>query len=452
MLVSLYVKNFRSIDQTVGISFVAVDAERQKPEHLVAIPGSKLYCLRTGVVYGANAAGKSNICRALAYLRWIVLDSRPMAKRMGREPFAFAKDRFGTTDFDIRFVSQEHLYRYFISVDDEVIRHEILVDETGGGERTLFERVQGDGEDSPQIEFPGEAGTATTKKIRSLVSVGIAPVQSFLSAMKMLIARDEDRLWANPAIAWFQRLYIVFPDSSFRNLERMIDDAGLKDYIGAMMSDCSTGVCSIESRESAITENDYLNARRLLPEAEQRRMDDEGLSKFVLRKGDDVVVYEKSAAKITQTVVRASHGSRGEVLGELSLNQESDGTRRLLNLLPALYALKREVCVYVIDEVDRSLHPLLTREFVNSFLSNVPCGQLVITTHDNNLLDADLFRRDEVWFAEKDRNQATHFFSLSEFKPRMLKSQGDYYLEGRFGAIPVLRKCRVLDMRKESAR
>lgn len=447
MLVSIHIKNFRSIAQMAGLSFVGIESEKGKPEHLIAIPGSKLSCLRTGVVYGANAAGKSNVCKALSFLKGLVLDSHPTARGTGREVFAFSKHGLGPTDFDIRFISQGHLFRYFISVDDVAILREVLMDETEGEARILFERTKREGDEVSSVEFPDASGMATTRKMRSLVTVGIASAQSFLSAMRMLIKNEEDRLWANPVIEWFQRLCILSPDSVFAHLERVVDDSELNEYVGRMMSVCATGIRKINVHESVITETDYLEARRLLTKAELERMEDEDWTRFVLRKGDDVVVYEKSTVKTTRTVIRASHGSRNnESLGDLPLNQESDGTRRLFNLLPALYVLERDDRVYVIDEIDRSLHPLLTREFIRTFLSNVSRGQLLMTTHDNNLLDADLFRRDEVWFAEKDSAQATHFFSLAEFRPRIQKSQGDYYLEGRFGAIPIFRNCRTLDL------
>jgi len=442
MLVSFYARNYRSIGERAGVSMVAVDADKDRPGHLIHIPGSKCHCLRTGVLYGANASGKSTFCKALRYLRRLAVESKPDAKTTGTEKFAFLSMSPDTSDFDIRFVSRNRLYRYFVTLTERTIRNEVLVDETEADNmRTLFERgLAEDG--ASEINFPDEESVVLGRKMRSLASLGVSPVQSFLSAVKMLIARGEDRGSLEPVIEWFSRLTILSPGSNFRHLERIVDDARLQDFVGRKLSDCSTGIRAIRADGACVSEADLRVALQALPKDELSRMLDTADARCVVRSGDDVVVFDRRDGNVRRTTVRAAHVDGAN--GTLSLNQESDGTRRMLNLLPALYALGETDCVYVIDEIDRSMHPLLTREFVASFLSGAPRGQLLMTTHDNNLLDCDLLRRDEVWFAEKDRNQATHYFSLAEFKPRTKKSQGDYYLEGRFGGIPVLRNCRIL--------
>ena len=120
----------------------------------------------------------------------------------------------------------------------------------------------------------------------------------------------------------------------------------------------------------------------------------------------------------------------------MELTEESDGTRRLLNLIPALH----NPCVYFIDEIDRSLHPILVKEFLGFFLKS--CGgvsrQIIVTTHESNLLDQDLLRRDEIWFAEKDQTAATRLYSLLDFKVRNDRDIRKGYLQGRFGAVPYL--------------
>jgi hypothetical protein len=123
----------------------------------------------------------------------------------------------------------------------------------------------------------------------------------------------------------------------------------------------------------------------------------------------------------------------------LELAEESDGTRRLLNLIPALLN-QQTPRVYVIDEIDRSLHPMIVKEFLEFFLKSRGCGscQIIVTTHESNLLDQDLLRRDEIWFAEKDQTAATRLYSLLDFKVRNDRDIRKGYLQGRFGAVPFL--------------
>ena len=123
-----------------------------------------------------------------------------------------------------------------------------------------------------------------------------------------------------------------------------------------------------------------------------------------------------------------------------SLSDESDGTRRVLDLLPALYQAKGGRRVFVIDEIDRSLHPLLAKKFLEFFLrlDSRERGQMILTTHEANLMDLELLRRDEIWFTEKNRASETSVYSLSDFNIRTDLKVAKGYLQGRFGAIPFL--------------
>jgi hypothetical protein len=137
-----------------------------------------------------------------------------------------------------------------------------------------------------------------------------------------------------------------------------------------------------------------------------------------------------------------------------SLDAESDGTKRLMHLAPALLDLQSEGKVYVIDELDRSLHPHLSRLFVDTFLQNAKsggcCGQMIVTTHDTSLLDLSLLRRDEIWFVEKDDQDASRLTSLAEFKGEVRADLkvAKSYLNGRFGAVPIIRDTRRLFRKK----
>jgi AAA15 family ATPase/GTPase len=120
---------------------------------------------------------------------------------------------------------------------------------------------------------------------------------------------------------------------------------------------------------------------------------------------------------------------------------ESDGTKRLFDFVPLLQLLNRDDFTIIIDEIDRSLHPELTRNFIELFLTNEIAntnGQLIVTTHESSLLDFKLLRRDEVWFVEKNKHGESHLYSLEEFQPRFDKEIRKAYLQGRFGAIPYI--------------
>lgn len=147
---------------------------------------------------------------------------------------------------------------------------------------------------------------------------------------------------------------------------------------------------------------------------------------------------EDSRRVLTLTTHHRDHD--GEIV-HLDLGDESDGTLRLLHLVPALLDLTSNDDVIVVDELDRSLHPHISWLYVDAFLHGVTehghRGQMILTTHDTNLLDLELLRRDEIWFVEKDRHAASHLTSLAEFRLVRKDLRIDTgYLAGRFGAIP----------------
>jgi AAA15 family ATPase/GTPase len=155
-----------------------------------------------------------------------------------------------------------------------------------------------------------------------------------------------------------------------------------------------------------------------------------------------VIIAEKIGDRLQYSLVqlKAAHRSQDGQAIPFGIEQESDGTKRILDLIPALHSFKQKPLCYFIDEIDRSLHPMLAREFIDFFFrscQNRP-AQLIVTTHESSLLDQDLLRRDEIWFAEKDEQGATKLYSLLDFAPRNDLDLRKNYLQGRFGAIPFL--------------
>ena len=151
-------------------------------------------------------------------------------------------------------------------------------------------------------------------------------------------------------------------------------------------------------------------------------------------------IERKESGEIEVFKLAARHVSEKGKDVYFELDEESDGTNRLIDLIPALIDLTTSETVYVIDELDRSMHPILTRKIIEFFLSNSKniASQLIVTTHESNLLDLDLLQRDEIWFVEKNKKNSSELYSLLEFKPRKETNITKGYLQGRYGAIPFL--------------
>ena len=158
---------------------------------------------------------------------------------------------------------------------------------------------------------------------------------------------------------------------------------------------------------------------------------------FAVDNEGSCVIFENN--QIYKKKLQCFHkGSEGYDV-ELPLFMESDGTRRIIDYLPILYSMLTNERVYIIDEIERSLHPILIKELIQkiSGMQNVR-GQLIFTTHESNLLDQSIFRTDEIWFAEKDSLLSTKLYSLSDFNVHATANVENGYLNGRYGAIPFL--------------
>lgn len=155
-------------------------------------------------------------------------------------------------------------------------------------------------------------------------------------------------------------------------------------------------------------------------------------------------VTKENDKYVVKRVVTSRAVDNKEVLFEIK--EESDGTQRLFDFIPMIDNLLKYDCTYVVDEFDRSLHPFLLQKLVRKIMSSKTMGQLVFTTHEASLLDCKIFRADEIWFVEKDKEkQSTQLYTLSEFKPRYDLDIEKGYLNGRFGAIPFLSKLEDLN-------
>ena len=166
------------------------------------------------------------------------------------------------------------------------------------------------------------------------------------------------------------------------------------------------------------------------------------------RRGDEIIIVKENGVINVKQLKLEHKGKNGQLIN-FNIDEESDGTIRLLDFIPAFQDLISKSKVFLIDEIERSIHPLLIKELVKKFSEdNKSEGQLIFTTHESNLLDQDLFRQDEIWFAEKDKNGITDLYSLSDFKEHKTIDIRKGYLNGRYGSIPFLANLKDLNWHK----
>ena len=443
MLISFSVSNFRSFLGEETFSLVASNRIGSHEDHLVDIPNSSEKALKTAVLYGANGAGKSNLFKALRYLQKMALRQRKKNTGTGREAFRFGGEEHVPSSFDVQFVSRNNLYRYGIKVNDHRITEEWLLQIIGTKEKVLYERIT-DEDSKVTIDASGLLKDSG-KKLEAQVIVGSPPNQTFLSTINANLEEEDitDNLVA--VMDWFANsLSLISPSSSYGPLgTELCDDAGFRDFVSEFLKSSSTGVDHLEVNRTLIKEEELKNilpkdvATRALDELKEMP---EGGSVKIEMPNNLMLIERSKDNSYSQITIQAAHlNQKGESVA-LEITEESDGTKRLLDLLPALYRLKSANAVFFIDEIDRSMHPILVKEFLEFFIKLCTNGhrQMIVTTHESNLLDLDLMRRDEIWFSEKDNLGATRLYSLTDFKVRTDLEIRKHYLQGRFGAVPFL--------------
>lgn len=386
MLIQFTIENQRSIKESAVISFAA--SKDKSLESCLIHPDEKRTLLPVLAVYGANAAGKSNVLHALMTMKDMIVGfSSKLSKgqKLPWEPFA-GNNR--PTSFEIMYIYNQVRYVYGFSFDAKKIYTEYLYHWPNGREALIFSRENG------VYEFRENINEQTTLSNRTLDN-------------KLYLVSSND--WNLPqtenAYKWF--------------LEKL---TGISELPAASSETVAEIVRSDESKA------------RILKEM---LLADLGIS--------DVSI-KTIAGKKDETVITTTHrviDEEGNIDHfQLLMDQESAGTQRFFSRIGGWLQALENGSLLVVDEIERSMHPLLTRrliEMVQDSSINTSGAQLLFTTHDALLLDLNLMRRDQIWFAEKNNQScATELYSLASFSPRKGENVRKGYLQGRFGAIPFI--------------
>ncbi|MBM3762546.1 MAG: ATP-binding protein [Acidobacteria bacterium] len=436
MIVQFFIRNFRSFGTEQELNLLAAPRLTDHLDtHTYPLPGSTDRILRLGFLYGPNAAGKSNLIRALNYLKQLATGA-PAGPATGGTPFAFSANPSPDTELDLTFLAGDRLLRYGLISSATRIEEEWLLEIHNGRETVIFERVTST-EGISTIK--GKDLKSSGPKVAILAHIAPRAHKTFLGSLLQSLELSEISGPIRLALDWFsQQLVILGPESSWLGKAGLIaSDDALRQFMDNLLSQNSTGVSKLDVWQRAIEREDLpalFGGTEAARHAEQALQS--GQSALATDWGE---VHFENGRFHVRTLVALHEGPTGSRHG-LPLEEESDGTRRLLDLGPFLHTAAQSPGVFVIDELDRSLHPNLLRRLVEIFLhlgANRPT-QLFATTHEAHLLDQGLLRRDEVWLAEKSLFGETTLNSIAEFRVRKDLRLDSAYIEGRFGAIPNL--------------
>jgi uncharacterized protein len=271
------------------------------------------------------------------------------------------------------------------------------------------------------------------------------------------IDRNIDNLAA--VFNWFDNiLTIISADANCLGLEIMVaKDKYFTDFLGKFLKISGVGIDSVTVEE---VEMDIDRNSPNIPDEVRRNVlkkfdESDSLQSVILAnsQGEYFIISREQKDHISLLQLKTMHIGEDNRLIDFAMEEESEGTQRLIHLAPAIFMLQEEFeKVIFLDELDRRLHPLLSHCFLKSLIScRGKDNQIIFTTHDTNILDLDIFRRDEIWFVEKNQQGASTLYSLAEFKIRPDLKLEKGYLAGRFGAIPFFGDPQKLGWLKEPA-
>ncbi len=391
MLLEFRVKNFKCFRDEQVLSLVA-SSDDSLPENIILDnEKGKLRLLRSIVIYGANASGKTSILEAIDFARYFVLSSieRMSNRQIFVRPFLFDSESSTLpSHFEFSFLQNGVRYQYGFTVNSERVLEEFLFYAPRGRTALYFERKWENGK--YQYSFGDtyrggrEVPYSKTREDALFVTTGAAFNNPVLQEV----------------LKWFSTISVeMYPTYAIQNYPLYIDESyhqGIRD----LLRYADLGIEDFRSKEAAN-----------------------------LIDGIEGNTYE------------ILHRSQGGQLVAVPLKTESEGTQHIFYLGNVVLPVIKQGGLLIVDELDASLHPLLVRALVEIFHNaeiNRNNAQLIFNTHDTTLLDPTLFRRDQVWFTEKDADGAAHLYSLLEYSPRKGESMARGYLQGRYGAIPLI--------------
>lgn len=438
MLMKFRISNFKSFGYNENDEGVIVPTEY----HLYAgatekykeriINYGKRKVLNFSAIYGANASGKTNLARAIDVGKNIVTHT---IKDLGVKNYYCRNKKNNAekpTQFEYEFTigNQCFAYGFTVNLKDEKIISEWLYELNDNLQNIVFERIVNENKYYFDEKIFSEKDNIQQFKF-FIEDANRIDTTLLIYEINRRSMKDADFDVFNRVFMWFSRkLVVLYPETRVANSFRRFSVNN--NHLIELLKYFDTGITSYhmdELEESAIRK--YFaddNIDDILPN---------GFKHGVLRYGATLFEINKIKEKTQIKKLMFQHGE-DETLYEYG--EESDGTQRLIELLDVILNEAKDM-VFIIDELDRSFHPQMTRKFVETFLNWTKRNntQLIITTHESNLMDLSLLRRDEIWFADKENDNSTKLFTLEKFKIRYDKVINKDYLAGRYGAVPVFK-------------
>ena len=429
MIIRVTLENWMSFRDKVTLSMIA-SRELQHGSRVPKLGKYRTRLLPIAAMYGGNASGKTNFCAGLAFAKWLIVKgTQPDSRIIPVEPFKL-DDRmaYEPSKFCFELLIDETVYEFSFSVNRKAVLEEKLVKINSSSEKVLYYRRDGKpnfGQSLNEVQFLEFAFRGTRENQLFLTNSVFQNINEF-----------------RPVYDWFRsRLKLIAPRSLYAPFHRFFErDNPLHKALNKRLPQLDTGIVRLDGIEIPF-ENIPMMNEELRSGLEEIVSEDMTVPLPPDPTNQRFAVTRKDGELVGIRLVTYHHAADGQE-ARMEMSQESSGSQRLIDLLPAFFDLEGggSKSVYVIDELDRSLHTVLTRRLVEAYLAKCSKDtrtQLLLTTHDVLLMDQKLLRRDEMWVAERDDTGASSLLSFSDYKNvRKDKDVRKSYLQGRLGGIP----------------
>lgn len=414
MLIRFSVTNFKSIKNTIVLDMASTAYKEHRDKNVFSAMGKKFELLKSACIYGPNAGGKSNLIQAMGFMRNMVVKSAATqigdAIKVVNFKFSSETEKLAT-DFEICFIVNGKFYRYGFSADRVKVHKEYLYGIAQKREVAFFKR------DSSRI--------AVFKKYFKegvLIADKTRPNALFLS-----VAAQFNGEVSKEILGWFRGLVVIRDVlNDTRSIEKA-QDQSLRANLLSFLQAADLGIEGLEVQKRKILGKDDLP---------------KGIPAHIREK----ILLSEDAVEIRIWSRHSKYNSQMEPIDKVDLpfGSESRGTNKMFSLFGYLHDSLNMGHTLVVDELETSLHPMLSEWILGLYNSreNAKNAQLVFTTHDLNLLDKSTFRRDQVWFIEKNKYGESKLFSLADYgsKVRNDATFAKDYMFGKYGAIPLIKK------------
>ncbi len=426
MFISFKVANYRSIGEAQTLNLQPLVKYKDYPENIFSAENHQ--SLNAVALYGANASGKSNLLKAIGLMDKLIFTSAKSnsTDKLPFDPFWLKKAlREQPTSLEITFIAKKIRYRYGFRYDATQIVEEYLYRKSTGREIAVFLR-QGD-----TIET--SSGFKGNKKLIEAAIEATKENALFLSVCDMLNVEE-----AKLILRWFSQLHCLegiqtepHQLATMSLWEQESYQHNIKNYLSQLQ-------LGFDDIQVAIKEFDMADLPADMSENDKVRLSAQLRGKKGFKTTTSHAIYDEQGKKTAEAAIF------------LMSEQESEGTKKAFHLSGHIIKVLTDGGVLVIDEIEAKMHPLLTLSIIQLFLnadSNPQKAQIIFATHDSNLLTYAQFRRDQIYFVEKNRWESTELYSLADFRyfeqagnaaERIDSDKEKRYLEGRYGAVPLI--------------